>query len=71
MIYDYFLEETKWDEFGDDDSARNRYINDCLKASDQVIFSDKLASLEFTLRLRSYIISRSNWRTLIFALQSR
>lgn len=35
MIYDYFLEETKWQSFSND-SERQEWIGKCLKNSDQV-----------------------------------
>lgn len=35
MIYDYFLEESKWSSFKDE-NERQDYIKDCLKNSDQV-----------------------------------
>lgn len=35
MIYDYFLEDTKWASFASD-SERSNYIDKCLKNSDQV-----------------------------------
>ena len=35
MIFDYYLEDTKWTSFANDDERQN-YIKDCLKNSDQV-----------------------------------
>jgi len=35
VIFDYYLEDTKWTSFANDDERQN-YIKDCLKNSDQV-----------------------------------